>query len=206
MAIQNNSVSSAQGIASENLPFENLGKMNNKGFDLELSYIKNLKCGLRMTIRGNMGYNKNEVTDIKELNRTASGYYYPYRKTGYSAGQQFGYLIDYSNGNGYYNSQEEIDKSGLRFSGASPRPGDFIYKDLNNDGNIDERDQAPMDKAQTLPTLSYGGSIQLEYKNFDLYVQLQGVSGTAAYYSGCGIFDNAYQGVYTDLHLSLIHI
>lgn len=52
MAIQNNSVSSAQGIASENLPFENLGKMNNKGFDLELSYIKNLKCGLRMTIRG----------------------------------------------------------------------------------------------------------------------------------------------------------
>ena len=200
MAIQNNSVSSAQGIASENLPFENLGKMNNKGFDLELSYIKNLKCGLRMTIRGNMGYNKNEVTDIKELNRTASGYYYPYRKTGYSAGQQFGYLIDYSNGNGYYNSQEEIDKSGLRFSGASPRPGDFIYKDLNNDGNIDERDQAPMDKAQTLPTLSYGGSIQLEYKNFDLYVQLQGVSGTAAYYSGCGIFDNAYQGVYTDLH------
>ena len=57
-----------------------------------------------------------------------------------------------------------------------------------------------MDKAQTLPTLSYGGSIQLEYKNFDLYVQLQGVSGTAAYYSGCGIFDNAYQGVYTDLH------
>ena len=173
MAIQDNSVSSAQGIASENLPFENLGKMNNKGFDIELSYIKNLKCGLRMTIRGNMGYNKNEVTDIKELNRTASGYYYPYRKTGYSAGQQFGYLIDYSNGNGYYNSQEEIDKSGLRFSGASPRPGDFIYKDLNNDGNIDERDQAPMDKAQTLPTLSYGGSIQLEYKNFDLYVQLQ---------------------------------
>lgn len=111
MAIQNNSVSSAQGIASENLPFENLGKMNNKGFDLELSYIKNLKCGLRMTIRGNMGYNKNEVTDIKELNCTASGYYYPYRKTGYSAGQQFGYLIDYSNGNGYYNSQEEIDKA-----------------------------------------------------------------------------------------------
>ena len=99
MAIQDNSVSSAQGIASENLPFENLGKMNNKGFDIELSYIKNLKCGLRMTIRGNMGYNKNEVTDIKELNRTASGYYYPYRKTGYSAGQQFGYLIDYSNGN-----------------------------------------------------------------------------------------------------------
>ena len=33
-----------------------------------------------------------------------------------------------------------------------------------------------------------------------MYVQLQGVSGTAAYYSGCGIFDNAYQGVYTDLH------
>lgn len=70
----------------------------------------------------NIGYNKNEVTDIKELNRTASGYYYPYRKTGYSAGQQFGYLIDYSNGNGYYNSQEEIDKrSAILWCFSAPR-------------------------------------------------------------------------------------
>lgn len=55
MAIQDNSISSAQGIASNYLPFENLGKMNNKGFDVELSYTKKLKCGLNMTFRGNLG-------------------------------------------------------------------------------------------------------------------------------------------------------
>lgn len=200
MAIQNSSVSSAQGIASNYLPYENLGEMDNKGFDIELSYTKKWKGGLNMIVKGNMGYNKNKITDVKELDRTASGYYYPYRKTGYSVGQQFGYQIDYSNGNGYYNSQEEVDDSGLLYSGAAPGPGDFRYKDLNNDGNIDERDQAPMKDAKTLPTIAYGGSIQLEYKNFDVYIQLQGVSGTSAYYSGSGVFDNNNQGVYTDLH------
>ena len=200
MAIQDQSISLAQGIASSYLPYENLGKMNNKGFDTELSYTKRLNDGLKVNVKGNIGYNKNEVTDVRELNRTASGYFYPYRKTGYSVGQQFGYLIDYSNGNGFYNSQDEIDNSGLRYSGAAPRPGDFVYKDLNEDGIIDERDQAPINNAKTLPAITYGASVQLEYKNFDFYVLMQGVSGQSAYYSGCGIFDNCYQGVYTDLH------
>ena len=200
MAIQDQSISLAQGIASSYLPYENLGKMNNKGFDTELSYTKRLNSGLKVNVKGNIGYNKNEVTDVRELNRTASGYFYPYRTTGYSVGQQFGYLIDYSNGNGFYNSQDEIDNSGLRYSGAAPRPGDFVYKDLNEDGIIDERDQAPINNAKTLPAITYGASVQLEYKNFDFYVLMQGVSGQSAFYSGCGIFDNCYQGVYTDLH------
>jgi TonB-linked SusC/RagA family outer membrane protein len=200
MAIQNQSIFSSQGIDSNYLPYENLGEMENKGFEAEISYTKKFQNGLKANVKGNIGYNKNKVTDVKELDRTASGYFYPYRETGYSVGQQFGYLIDYSNGNGYYNSQEEIDNSGLRYSGSSPRPGDFVYKDLNNDGNIDERDQAPIDNAKTLPTISYGASVQLEYKNFDFYAQVQGISGQSAYYNGCGIFDNCYQGVYTDLH------
>ena len=75
-----------------------------------------------------------------------------------------------------------------------------MYQDLNNDGIIDERDLAPADNTQALPTFAYGSSVQIEYKNFDFYLQLQGVSGTAAFYGGCGIYENAYQGVYTDLH------
>jgi len=200
MAIQDQSISLAQGIASSYLPYENLGKMNNKGFDTELSYTKILNSGLKVNVKGNIGYNKNEVTEVRELNRKASGYFYPYRKTGYSVGQQFGYLIDYSDGNGFYNSQDAIDNSGLRYSGATPRLGDFVYKDLNDDGIIDERDQAPINNAKTLPIITYGASAKLEYKNFDFYVLLQGVSGQSTYYSGCGIFDNCNQGVYTNLH------
>jgi len=200
MALQDTSISMSQGISSSYLPYENLGKMNNKGFDMEISYTKKLSFGLDIAFKGNIGYNKNKLTDVRELNRKSSGYYYPHRKTGYSLGQQFGYLIDYSNGNGYYNSQQAIDNSKLSFTGVSPRVGDFVYKDLNNDGIIDERDQAPMKDAKTLPTISYGTSIQLGYKNVDLYVQIQGISGTAAYYNGCGIFENFGHGVYTNLH------
>lgn len=200
MAIQDFSTTAARGIASNYLPYENLGSMDNKGFDVELSYRKQFAGGLNLKLAVNVGYNENKVTDVRELNRTASGYYYPYRKTGYALGQRFGYLIDYSNGNGYYNSQDELNNSKLRYAGTSPRLGDFIYQDLNKDGVIDERDLAPMAHTQSIPTTSYGVSLQADYKNFDLYVQIQGIEGSAGLYSGVGIYDNVFQGVYTDLH------
>lgn len=200
MAVRDYSTSAVRGIANDYLPLENLGSMNNQGIDLELSYQQKLGDDFNFKLTANAGYNKNNVTDVRELNRSASGYYYPYRRTGYGIGQQFGYQIDYSNGNGYYNSSEELAKSNLRYSGTSPRVGDFIYKDLNGDGIIDERDLAPMDKAGLLPTWNYGAALQMNYKNFDLYVQLQGISGSAAFFSGVGVYDNAFQGVYTDLH------
>ena len=43
-----------------------------------------------------------------------------------------------------FNSTEELANSNLTYSFGSPRVGDFIYKDLNNDGTIDEKDMAPL--------------------------------------------------------------
>lgn len=38
------------------------------------------------------------------------GYTYPYKTQGYSRGQYWGYIIDYSNGNGMFNFRDELEK------------------------------------------------------------------------------------------------
>lgn len=200
LAVQSEDIPSLQGVALGNLAYQNLGKMENKGFEAELVYKKELAKDLFMNLAGNISYNKNKVTDIGELDKTSSNYYYPYRQNGYCVGQEWGYVIDYSNGNGYYNTQEEIDKSGLTYSGTAPRVGDFRYKDLNKDGLIDEKDQAPYGEG-AFPQISYGLSTQFNYKSFDLYIQFQGVANATSYFGSAGIQETAAsQGIYSDLH------
>lgn len=190
------------GFSSSDFPYENLGKVLNQGVDIEVGYTKKAGCGLGITVTGDFSWNKNKIVDAYDLNYSDIGYYYPYRKTGYSIGQKFGYLIDYSNGNGFFNSEEEIEKRNLTYQGTAPRIGDFIYKDLNGDGIIDERDKAPLDGVKTMPNFMAGASVQLTYKNFDLYIQLQGETGRNALYNGLGVFENKNQGVYLKMHQS----
>lgn len=193
------------GVTSENRAFSNAGKILNQGIDLSLSYSKTLACGLGITAMGQMGWNKNEWKDAQELSYASAKYAYPYRKTGYSLGQSFGYMVDDSNGSPFYNSQEEIASSGLTYVGKQPRPGDLKFADLNKDGIIDEGDMAPMEGVQTHPNFEYGASVALDYKGFDLYLDFVGESGrsrlmnasvgVAEYVSGV-----TTDGVYMPLH------
>lgn len=188
------------GINQSDLPYVNAGKVVNQGVDFEASYTKKLGCGLSIVATADFGWNKNEVKNALDINYAEAGYYYPSRMSGYSIGQKFGYLVDYSNGNGFFNSEKEIKDRNLRYEGTAPRVGDLIYQDLNNDGVIDEKDKAPLKGVKTMPDCMYGASVQLRYKGFDLYVQLQAETGRNAYYDGLGVFENKSQGVYLDMH------
>lgn len=200
LAIQSEIIPSLQGVSLNNLAYQNLGKMENNGFEIDMSYEKDLTKDLQMNVAGNLSFNKNVRTDVGELDKSSSNYYYGYRNNGYCVGQEWGYRINYSNGNGYFNSQKEIDDSGLEYSGIAPRVGDFIYQDLNSDGIIDEKDQAPFGEG-SFPQISYGFSTQFSYKNFDLYVQFQGIGNATSYYGGAGIQEAAAtQGIYAELH------
>lgn len=188
------------GFTGDKLPYTNVGKVQNQGVDIEVGYSKKWNSGFEIGVTGDFAWNKNEIIDANDLNYSSIGYYYPFRKTGYSIGQKFGYLIDYSNGNGFFNSRQEIADRKLVYQGVTPRVGDFIYRDLNSDGLIDERDKAPLDGVKTMPSFMAGASVQMKYKNFDLYIQLQGETGRNAFYDGLGVFENQAQGVYLDIH------
>ena len=58
-------------------------------------------------------------------------------------------------------------------------PGDPKFVDVNNDKHIDGNDRVILGSTQ--PNIIYGFSSSFKYKNFDLFVLLQGTQGNKVY-------------------------
>lgn len=188
--INRNTIPSIQGIPLGVLPKANIGKISNKGFELELIYSKQINKDFRFSVKGNFNYNRN-VIDYADEAPLDDSYPYKYTQTGYQIGQNWGYQIDWaSKGKGYFTSQEEIDNCGLKYVGVQPLPGDFIYKDLNGDNMIDDHDKAPT-KYGWIPRINYGATLTVNWKGFDFSALIQGVGQTSKYYSSWGIYETA---------------
>ena len=189
-----------QGVPLGNIPKVNMGKVDNKGYEIELTYNKTIAKDLQLMVRGNYGYNHNTIRFIDEPIRDES-YAYQYRNTGYSIGQAWGYKIDYSNGNGYFNSQEELNEylGTTTYGFGEPRVGDIKYIDLNDDGVIDSKDQAPIGYS-SIPRVSYGLTINLTYKSLDFTTFFQGVAKYNSNYAQQGVYEYIIRGTYFDYH------
>lgn len=200
--ISRGTVPEFQGVPLGNIPRVNMGEVDNKGYELELTYNKALSKDLKIMVRGNYGYNHNTVRFLDESIRDQS-YAHRYRSTGYSLGQAWGYKIDYSNGNGYFNSQEELNQylSKTTYGFGDPRVGYFKYVDLNGDGVINDKDQAPIGYSN-IPRVSYGLTMSVQYKGFDLTAFFQGIAKYSSNYSAQGVYEYIIRGTYFDYHKS----
>lgn len=187
-----------QGVPLGNYPKLNEGVFENKGFDLTLRYDNHVNGDLSFYLQGLYSYNKNTIVRWNEARRTED-FAYQKREEGYSFGQQFGYVVDEQNGNGFFNSQEEIDASGLQYGFGAIRVGDLRYQDLNGDGTIDERDQGPVgDGAIPRQMYAFGGGFR--YKNLDVHVLFQGIGSYRRMITGNGVWETANGGWFTALH------
>lgn len=198
--ISRGTVPEFQGVALGNIPRVNLGEVDNSGYEIELTYNKFISQDFSINVRGNYGYNHNTVKFLDEQIRDES-YVHRYRSTGYSIGQAWGYKIDYSNGNGFFNTQEELDvyQETTRYGFGEPRVGDFKYLDLNDDGIVDDKDQVPIGYS-SIPRVAYGMGINLQYKAFDFSVFFQGVGKYSGNYGAQGVYEYIIQGTYFDYH------
>jgi hypothetical protein len=190
-------VPSYQGVALSSYPSTNAGSYENKGYEVELSVGKSFKDGFEFNLGGYVAYNKDKVINDGEISK-GSDYAYPYHDRGFSYGQVFGYVVDRKNGNGFYNFKSEIN-NGPTYSFGTPRVGDLKYKDLNNDGVIDAKDQAPITYG-ALPNYTFGINGLVKYKSFDLSFLFQGVARWNSVYSGLGVWENNYDGSFGSLH------
>src|SRR3546814_4324238 len=86
-----------QGVPLDNYPALNSGVFENQGYEIAASFEKTLKRDLHVYIGGSFSYAKNKVINQGEALRTED-YAYQKWQEGYSFGQEFGYLVDYSNG------------------------------------------------------------------------------------------------------------
>ena len=196
--ISRNTITQLQGVPLGNIPRVNIGEVDNKGFEAELAYRKIVNKDFSFILKGNYAYNKNTIVYADEV-QYGEDYAYRNRRTGFSIGQQFGYKIDYSNGNGYINTQEELDNLPDYQVGGTPRLGDFIYVDVNEDGVINDRDLIPMGYP-TIPRVTYGLSGSFNYKNIDFSFLFNGVGQTHRYTSGWGATEFALVGFYSGWH------
>jgi TonB-linked SusC/RagA family outer membrane protein len=198
--ISRGTIPAFQGVPLGNIPRVNMGKVNNKGFEVELTYNKMLSRDLKLMVRGNYGFNKNVVKFVDESINDAT-YAYRYRTTGFRLGQAWGYKIDYANGNGYFNSKEELDSylAKTKYGFGEPRVGDFKYVDLNGDGIISDKDQAPIGYS-SIPGITYGLTISLDYKGFDFTTFFQGIGRYNTNYANQGVYEYIVRGTYFDYH------
>jgi TonB-dependent starch-binding outer membrane protein SusC len=164
LAVRNASVPASAGIT---LPPENIGKVKNRGFDFSLGY-RDQAGDLNYSVTLTGGYAKNEIVFWDE----APGNPTYKQSTGHPMNTGVYYQAI-----GVFHTQEEVDAY-PHWSGA--RPGDIIFKDVNDDGVIDADDQMRSDKSN-IPTFTGGVAIDLRYKGFDLSLLLQTATGAVNY-------------------------
>ncbi len=206
--IERGIIPSIQGREQSTLPKVNMGRVKNQGYELTLGYNKKIKNDFIISVNANLGYNSNRVLGADEA-LLSEDYAYRYRTTGFALGQNWGYQIDRSvdpekgkDGSGFFNSTEDITKSGLKYEIGTPLPGDFIYVDQNGDGVINDRDIVPIKYSSLVPKITYGATLSLQWRGIDFSCLVQGIGKYSKYYADAGIFEELSAKSYFDMHLN----
>ena len=90
----------------------------------------------------------------------------------------YGYICE-----GFFQDQNEIDNHARQTFGTV-KPGDLKYKDINEDGVIDSKDQVELGKnGWSAPPFSFGLNLTMKYKNFSLFALGSGQTGSVDFKS-----------------------
>lgn len=175
---KNASVPSFTGLA---LPDENIGIVDNKGFEIDAGFHKTFG-EVRFDLSGNLSLARNKVKFMDEPERSVEWQ----RETGHPYGTKLVY-----NAIGIFKTQAEVDAY-PHWTGA--KPGDVIFEDYNKDGVINADDRILMDKTDA-PELFYGIKLDLAYKNwsFSALAQGQGNYYVSSIEGNRGVGQNVFQ-------------
>jgi TonB-dependent starch-binding outer membrane protein SusC len=153
-------------------PYDNVGEVANKGFELELGYEKS-EGALTFNASANVSVVRNEVLSLgSEGTTVAAGDWYGDNLTNTKVGQPIGYF------NGYVvDGIFQVGESSPMQPNA--RPGDIRFKDVTGDGELNSDDKTNI--GHFLPDFSYGVNLSANWKGFDAALFFQGVSGNEIY-------------------------
>jgi len=172
-------------------PYENIGKVNNRGVELDLRYSD--RIGSFNYFLGAGGFfAKNKIIEIGEISRPESYM----NRTGQPINQPFGWEANgfYSPGDFEANGQL---KPGVPVSSFAPvRPGDIKYFDQNSDGVIDQNDEIAIGNTWQ-PQLTYTFNLGAQYKGFDVELFFYGLANRSVSLNG-----SYFWGLQNDANLS----
>ena len=179
-----------QGVIGLSAPAQNVGSVENRGFELVLGHNNRIGKDWSYNLSLNMGYNKNEIIDMAGTDGPIDNGYGGTDDTqwnieGYGVSSYYGYVAD-----GLFRTEEELKKGPLRT--GNEKLGDIRYKDLDDDGKITAADRKII--GNKMPKWTGGFNFRVGYKNFELSGLLQGAFDAKRYYNGeasYAFFNNA---------------
>lgn len=148
----------------------NIGEAEGKGFEVQADYSHSFYNGVWVTARGTFTYATSKYRKFEEPDYAYAGT--PWRsRVGTNISQNFGYIAER-----LFIDQDDVDNSPTQF--GDYMAGDIKYKDINDDGVIDENDQVPIGYPTT-PEINYGFGFSVGWKGFDLSSFFQGSARSA---------------------------
>lgn len=177
-------------VGNASIPKQNAAEVVNRGIDLNLMWRDNLGQA-NYYVGANFSYVKNEVTKFKGDDRTISGS--NLIQEGYPINVQYVRAVDriVQTEQDLELVQNMIDNAPINpntgekvnpfASYGVPQLGDFLYKDLNGDGVINDEDRYTVGNG-TAPHIVLGLNFGIDYGNFDLSGLIQGNLGLQTVY------------------------
>ena len=144
------------------MPYANLGVVDNKGFEATLEYTQQLGKKCFLTVRGNFSWNEDKIIENDDPRVQ-----YPWmEKRGTNVNGRWGWIAE-----GLFTSEEEIMDHAKQFGEGHPgqisKVGDIKYKDLNGDGVIDDYDKCLIGQGD-VPKIYYGFGADLQLGDFSV--------------------------------------
>ncbi len=162
------------GFSDTSTTYVNAGKVSNRGFEFT-AHSYNFVGEFTWETSINATWNRNRILDLNSetpmfINQVNNSYL-TMLSAGYPINIFYGYVTD-----GIFQNQEEVDAHAPQTGAA---PGDIRFKDLNNDGIIDEKDRTVIGNPN--PDWMFSMNNTFSYKGFELSLYLQGVWGNDIY-------------------------
>ncbi|MDQ0108766.1 TonB-linked outer membrane protein, SusC/RagA family [Chitinophaga terrae (ex Kim and Jung 2007)] len=165
------------GTAGTSAPLENVGKVDNKGWEFTINY--RLRTGaFNHNFGFNLSDNLNKVIKFGQESVRGSDVTFII-KEGYPIASYYGYKSD-----GLYQNLDDLKNAPkVPFAyNQQVMPGDIKYIDRNKDGVIDENDRYIF--GNPFPRYTFGFTYNVSWKNFDLTMFWQGVGKRTQFLRG----------------------
>ncbi len=162
---------------------DNNADILNRGIELTMNWNDEISPDLSYSLGGNMSFNHNEVKELAPGTlpfydaNAFNGALATYTQLGHPVGEFYVLEVD-----GIFQTADEVsayvDTAG---NAIMPKaiPGDFRYIDQNGDGAIDDLDRVSY--GSYTPKFLYAFNVGLNFRQFDLSMELHGVAGNMIY-------------------------
>ncbi|GAA3977545.1 TonB-dependent receptor [Mucilaginibacter dorajii] len=175
---------------AEAAPWANAGEVQNKGFELGITYRKTFDNGIKLRTSLNVSHIVNKITSMDVPQQytspkaivvgSAINSFYGYQMTGIYQISDFTWQSNSDPSIPYANRTYTLKPGVVKVSDYNAQPGDIKYADLNGDGIVDQNHDRKIIGKQ-FPDVTYAFNFNVAWKGLDLGVFLQGVQGMQGY-------------------------